>query len=152
MADDDFKEVKKLTKGNIEVLERKLNNLALAGTEIKSLVASALKKVANIDRRYENGNAEEKRAIIGSIFPDFLVFDGTQYRTAKINSAFTLIYQNNSELRRKNNGTNLKKIDLSRSVVPPGFEPRLAEPKSDVLPLHHGTILNRFVKSSAKVV
>ncbi len=36
-------------------------------------------------------------------------------------------------------------------VVPPGFEPRLAEPKSDVLPLHHGTILVCFVKSSAKV-
>lgn len=27
-------------------------------------------------------------------------------------------------------------------VVPLGFEPGLAEPKSDVLPLHHGTILN----------
>ena len=25
-------------------------------------------------------------------------------------------------------------------VVPRGFEPRQAEPKSDVLPLHHGTI------------
>ena len=29
------------------------------------------------------------------------------------------------------------------SVVPPGFEPGQAEPKSDVLPLHHGTILVR---------
>lgn len=26
-------------------------------------------------------------------------------------------------------------------VVPPGFEPRLTEPKPGVLPLHHGTIL-----------
>lgn len=26
-------------------------------------------------------------------------------------------------------------------AVPPGFEPRLAEPKSAVLPLHHGTKL-----------
>ena len=29
-------------------------------------------------------------------------------------------------------------------VVPPGLEPRLAEPKSDVLPLHHGTITGFF--------
>ena len=36
-------------------------------------------------------------------------------------------------------------------VVPQGFEPQPAEPKSDVLPLHHGTILKRFVKSNAKV-
>ncbi len=25
-------------------------------------------------------------------------------------------------------------------VTPPGFEPRLAAPKTDVLPLHHGAI------------
>ena len=31
------------------------------------------------------------------------------------------------------------------SVVPPGLEPGQAEPKSDVLPLHHGT------KAGAKV-
>lgn len=60
MADDDFKEVKKLTKGKIEVLERRLNDLATVGTEIKDLVASALKKVANIDRRYENGDIKKK--------------------------------------------------------------------------------------------
>ena len=35
-------------------------------------------------------------------------------------------------------------------VVSPGLEPRLAEPKSDVLPLHHETIL-MLKKSDAKV-
>src|SRR5690606_40071752 len=52
MADHDFQEVKKLTKGKIEVLERRLNDLAVVGTEIKDLVASTLKKVANSDRRF----------------------------------------------------------------------------------------------------
>lgn len=124
MADDDFQEVKKLTKGKIEDLETKLNDLAGVGTEIKDLVASALKKVANIDRRYENGNIEEKRAIIGSMFPEFLEFDGTQHRTARLNSAIALIYQNNSKLQGKKNGTNLLFSDLSQSVIPLGFEPR----------------------------
>ena len=81
-----------------------MNELAQVGTEIKDLVASALKKVANIDRRYENGNIEEKRIIIGSMFPEFLVFDGTQHRTTKLNSAIPLIYQNNSKLRVKKKG------------------------------------------------
>ncbi|HUH18400.1 zinc ribbon domain-containing protein [Albibacterium sp.] len=62
MADDDFQEVKKLTKGRIEKLEQRLNDLAIINSEIKDLVASALKKVANLDRRYENGDIEEKRA------------------------------------------------------------------------------------------
>ena len=38
-----------------------------------------------------------------------------------------------------------------RIVVLLGFEPGLTEPKSDVLPLHHRTILMCFVKSSAKI-
>lgn len=101
MADDDFQEVKKLTKGKIEVLERRLNDLAVVGTEIKDLVASTLKKVANIDRRYENGDIEEKRVIVSSMFPDFLEFDGTRHRTPRLNSAIALIYQNNSKLQGK---------------------------------------------------
>jgi hypothetical protein len=38
-----------------------------------------LKKVANIDRRYENGDIEEKRTMISSMFPEFLEFDGTRH-------------------------------------------------------------------------
>jgi len=66
-----------------------------------------LKKVANIDRRYENGDIEEKREIIGSKFPEFLEFDGTRHRTARRNSAIALICQDNSKLQGKKNGTSL---------------------------------------------
>ena len=116
MADDDFQEVKKLTKGNIEKLEQRLNDLAIVGTEIKDLVASALKKVANIDRRYENGDIEEKRMIVSSMFPEFLEFDGTRHRTQRLNSAITLMYQNTSKLQDKKNGTSLSFLDLSQEV------------------------------------
>ena len=124
MANDDFQEVKKLTRGRIEKLEQRLNDLAIVNSEIKELVASALKKVANLDRRYENGDIEEKRAIVGSMFPEFLVFDGTQYRTARLNSAISLMYQNTSKLLGKKNGTSLSFLDLSQEVIPLGFEPR----------------------------
>ena len=40
-------------------------------------------------------------------------------------------------------------VSQGNYVVPSGFEPELTEPKSVVLPLHHGTI---FVKGSAKVI
>jgi site-specific DNA recombinase len=73
--------------------------LATVGTEIKDLVASALKKVANIDRRYENGDIEEKRIILSSMFPDFLEFDGTKHPTPRLNSAIALIYQFNNKLQ-----------------------------------------------------
>ena len=51
---------------------------------------------------------------------------------------------------KENNCLNIKQLS-KHVVVLPGFEPGLAEPKSDVLPLHHRTILMCFVKSSAKV-
>ena len=120
---DDFQELKKLTKSRIEALEKELNNLAVASTEIRDLMASSLKKVANIDKRYEYGNIEEKRTIISSIFPENLVYDGTRYRTQRINSAISLIYQNTNKLKGKKNGTNLFFSDLSREVIRAGFEP-----------------------------
>src|SRR5690606_37926063 len=101
---------------------RRLNDLAVVGTEIKDLVASTLKKVANIDRRFENGDIEEKRLIVSSMFPDFLEFDATRHRTPRLNSAIALIYQNNSKLQCKKNGISLSLLDLSQEVTPQRFE------------------------------
>lgn len=118
---EDFQELKKLTKSSIESLEKELDNLAAVNTEIRDLMASSLKKIANIDQRYENGNIEEKRIIISSIFPENLVYDGSNYRTQKINSAIHLIYQNTSKLRGNKKGTNLFFSDLSQEVIRLGF-------------------------------
>ncbi|WP_430611822.1 recombinase family protein [Flavobacterium sp. JP2137] len=95
---EDCQEIKKLTRGSIEKLEGKLNALASVGTEIKDLIATNLKKVANSDKCFKNGDNEEKRAIISSMFPEFLLFDGIRHRTSKTNSATTLMYQNASKL------------------------------------------------------
>lgn len=54
-----------------------------------------------MDRYFENGDIEEKRLIVSSMFPDFLEFYGTRHRTPKLNSAITLIYQNNNKLQGK---------------------------------------------------
>ncbi len=86
------------------------------------MVASALKKVANIDRRYENGTIEEKRLIVSSIFPDYLEFDGVQHRTRRLNSVIALICQNNNKLQGKNKETSLPFLDLSLEVEPQRIE------------------------------
>ena len=63
-----------------------------------------VKKVANIDRRHENGDIEEKRLIVSSMLPDFLEFDETRHRTPRLNSAIAFIHQNNSKLQGKKMG------------------------------------------------
>lgn len=123
IEDEDFKEVKKITKDKIESLEAELNDLNLVDAEIEKLLTSAIKSIANIDQRYINGDIQEKRLIISSMFPENLEFDGTRHRTLRMNSAVNLIYQTNSKLRRKKRGTNLSFLDLSREVHTMGLEP-----------------------------
>jgi site-specific DNA recombinase len=68
---------------------------------------------------------EERRQLLGSIFPENLVFDGIEVRTARLNEGVDLIYQISSKLQGKKNGTNPFKLDLSREVHPEGQKSNL---------------------------
>lgn len=52
-----------------------------------------------------------------------------------------LFLENRKQKRESNN--------LDSLVIPSGLEPEMSEPKSDVLPLHHGTILQKFGQTFA---
>ena len=52
----------------------------------------AIAKISQLDVLYEKGTVEQKRKIIGWMFPKKLVFDGVNYRTARTNDALTLIH------------------------------------------------------------
>ena len=67
--------------------------------------------------------SEQKREIVGSIFPENLTFDGEQYRTARINEAVRQIYLIEKELDKKKNGTIKGNFDLCRSADRTGLEP-----------------------------
>ncbi len=53
----------------------------------------------HLSKLYKSGTLEEKRQIIGSIFPENLTFDGMEHRTARLNEGIDLIYQITSKLR-----------------------------------------------------
>ncbi|RKE47189.1 recombinase family protein, partial [Sphingobacterium detergens] len=120
MEHEDFIELKRIIKGKIEALENELSELGDVAMEAKQMVIANIHKVADIAKRYENGTIEEKRIIIGSMFPEFLEFDGKLHRTSRLNSAVNLIYQGTSKLDGKKNGTSLSFLDLSQEVIPLG--------------------------------
>ena len=72
---------------------------------------------------YEKANDKDKREIIGSIYPEKLVFDGFNYRTARLNEAVELIYKLGKGLNENKNGQTESNFDLSTSVTWIGFEP-----------------------------
>jgi hypothetical protein len=64
--------------------------------------------IANIHDLYQVFDREGKRAIIGSMYPEKLHFDGEQHRTARVNVVADAIYLISSTLRGKKEGQELK--------------------------------------------
>ena len=146
LDDDDYNFIKKDTHAQIERLEFDLSHLSDQNAEISRLLKSELVKVINVYKYYVQGTMEEKRQIISSIFPEKLLFDGERHRTQRINEAAMLVYNREREIRGNKKGTNLSFLDLSQQVDPQGFEPQMTEPKSVVLPLHHGSLFISVVQ------
>lgn len=140
--DDEYLEIKRECKEQISKLEENLNKSSLPQiTNIDKLLEQALETLQNIGKHYQGAGIETKRAIIGSIFPEKLEFNGKHYRTARINSIAYHIFQINNDLdciKKKRNDQN---DHFSLNVDPQGFEPRQAVPKTEVLPLHHGSVV-----------
>lgn len=68
---------------------------------------------------YEEGAITEKRRIISSIFPEKLVFDGSTYRTKRLNEAVRLICLLDDRFRQIPNRKSVADERLSGLVALP---------------------------------
>lgn len=116
----DYRESKADYERQISELEARLSEVPQNNHNIESIVSKAMEILCQLDILYNNGTIEEKRKIISSIFSEKLVFDGTHYRTTRINEAASLIYTLEQRLSQKEKGTNLSEKDLSLVVIPFG--------------------------------
>ena len=55
--------------------------------------------IDNIYNYFRNAKIEVKCKLLGSMFPERIIFDGKSYRTNSYNSVLDLIYQQTNELR-----------------------------------------------------
>ena len=127
--DEEYLVIKNECKKQIEILEDKLAKLSVDAKKVNidSALNKALQKLENIGSLYQEGHIETKRAIIGSIFPEKLEFDGTNYRTTRINSVASHILLINRGLCKEKNRINDHFNHLSGLVPSAGVEP--AHPK-----------------------
>ena len=122
----DYRTIKSNIEESINRIEIKLSELngSLRGeVEVESLLNQAVASLSNLDQIYLKSDSLGKREIIGSIFPEKLVYDGIGYRTGKINEAAALIYQINNELGNKKNRTKSDFTLKSCLVAGAGLEP-----------------------------
>jgi site-specific DNA recombinase len=124
MLADDYYALKKDIEKSIRDWEKELAGLCSQDKGIDKLINEAMESALQIDHLYHEGTIEEKRNVIGSIFPEKWVFDGLQHRTTRINSIAELIFSVDAGLGEIKNGTSTDLAYLSHQVIPLGLEPR----------------------------
>ena len=80
----------------------------------------AITLINNVEQYFEDAPIEVKQRLLSLIFPEKVEFDGTAFRTTKINAVFELIDNETKRLRKINEDN---PYELSSSVAGEGFEP-----------------------------
>ncbi len=119
----EYRDIKAECEKKITILEAKLFEAGKTIENISELLDKAIKTIQRIDCLYMDGDMKKKRQIIGSIYPEKIVFDGINYRTARLNEAVKLIYSLGAGFSENKKGQTSLKTDLSNSVNRIGFEP-----------------------------
>lgn len=124
----DYKTIKTECERKINLFEAKLSAVAPQQESIETLLDKALYNLAHIDERYEKADVAGKRQIIGSMYPEKLIFSENGYRTTRLNEAVSLIYSIDKACRENENGQTSIKTSLSNEVILVGLEPPLKHP------------------------
>ena len=94
---------------------------------MKSNLNNSLEKgvgvLANLDKMYESADLQGKKQILGSIFPEDLIFDGKKCRTPRINAVLRLILLIDNNKQKTKSGQISEFLDLSAQVNLKGLEP-----------------------------
>jgi site-specific DNA recombinase len=123
--DEEYLEIKDECRKRIESLEEQLSKDSSDANKIniEQSLDKALDYIQNIPKLYSEGEIHTRRAVIGSIFPEKMEFDGKTYRTTRMNVIAHHIFQINSGLPLKKNRTNESEFHLSCLVAHSGIEP-----------------------------
>ena len=77
----------------------------------------------NLPEYFNKANHEVKQKMLGSIFPEKLVFDGGAYRTTRTNEVLALLCSSSKGFSQKANEQEVISNDLPIMAPPPGLEP-----------------------------
>ena len=120
---DDYRVMKSQYTSKISVLEAQLTRVNYDADDIQNTIKQGIIKINEINEALNNDCLGEVRKEIGSIFPENIVFNDGQVRTARRNEFIQYIDLINRKLSAIKNGTKAEISVLSREVGVAGFEP-----------------------------
>ena len=121
---EDYNRMGKNTKEKIEESKREIVELKQTDSPLDQHFQFGLSMMKNINYYYDNADIPTKQRIVGSIFPEKLIFDGESYRTTKVNSFISLISSKSVNWNGDKTKQATSYSDLSNMAPPLGLEPR----------------------------
>ena len=108
----------------IERLKHQIDTLRLsADLQIKEKLTYSINLISNLGKFFESATCEVKTKLLGSIFPEKLLFDGKKYRTKSFNGMLNLIFKETKHLqgyKKESDSENRSQNQLGCDV---GLEP-----------------------------
>ena len=119
----DYKGIKARYEPQIRELETKLSQNDEANTELEKYLSFGRYFFQNLDRLYADGDLTVKQQIIGSIFPEKIIFENMRPRTARVNSLVRLLCSPVADSSGSKKEKTRKNAGLSTEAPPSGLEP-----------------------------
>jgi site-specific DNA recombinase len=122
---DSYKRLKGRATEDLNQCHRETEGLMTMDTNFMKYCRYGMTLLTHLDAYYAEGPLEIKRKLIGSVFPEKLVFDQGSFRTISLNPAIELIGQFQRDLGKENAGAFFPTEKMSGYVPMIGVEPTL---------------------------
>ena len=123
LAASDYKEIRNRYEPEIEKLVTKQLQLKQQDSNITEHVTNAVKLLENLPQYYSRAALPIKQKIIGSMYPEKLIFENKSYRTKKLHEGIMLMCSMGKGSKGNKIGQASKFGSLSEEVIRIGFEP-----------------------------
>ena len=119
-----YNAMKRKTQKKINDLKLEMKTINALDRDIEEYLKLGISFLHGIDKLYKSSPANIKKKIVGSIFPEKLVFLKTKYRTATLDSFITLILSKHGPFQRLEIKNPAISDGMSKKAPPLGLEPR----------------------------
>lgn len=116
----DYKTIKNRYESSINDLENRLRNISHDSSDLDNLIRYGRLFFTHMDEFYTEGTLSVKQQLIGSMFPEKLVFENKTYRTIKKNPLIPLTCRPSKDSRRLKNKKTGNFAGLSNKAPPAG--------------------------------
>ncbi len=120
---DSYKRMKDHYYREMWTLQERKKDMEGMDTAFNQYMKWGFSLLINLPEYYSNATLEIKQKMVGSIFPEKLVFAEGAYRTNRTNEVLSLLCSNSKGFSKKTNGQEVISNDLPILAPPSGLEP-----------------------------